>query len=128
MKLSELGDPKYISLETFRKNGEGVRTPVWTVAREGKLLVWTQGDSWKVKRARNNPLVRVAACDMRGNTEGPWVEGVVTSIANDEEVKKEMSRALRRKYRAQVLFVALVAALRGENKGQVVMEIKDRDR
>jgi len=128
MKLSELGDPKYISLETFRKNGEGVRTPVWTVAREGKLLVWTQGDSWKVKRARNNPLVRVAACDMRGNTEGPWVEGVVTSIANDEEVKKEMSRALRRKYRAQVLFVALVAALRGENKGQVVMEIEDRDR
>jgi len=128
MKLSELGDPKYVSLETFRKNGEGVRTPVWTVAREGKLLVWTQGDSWKVKRARNNPLVRVAACDMRGNTEGPWVEGVVTSIANDEEVKKEMSRALRRKYRAQVLFVALVAALRGENKGQVVMEIEDRDR
>jgi len=128
MKLSEPGDPKYISLETFRKNGEGVRTPVWTVAREGRLLVWTQGDSWKVKRARNNPLVRVADCDMRGNKEGPWVEGVVTSIANDEEVKKEMSRALRRKYRAQVLFVALVAALRGENKGQVVMEIEDRDR
>ena len=127
MKLSELGDPKYISLETFRKNGEGVRTPVWTVAREGKLLVWTQGDSWKVKRARNNPLVRLAACDMRGNTKGPWVEGVVTSIADDEEVKKEMSRALRRKYRAQVLFVTLVAALRGENKGQVVMEIWDRD-
>lgn len=128
MKLSELGDPKYISLETFRKNGEGVRTPVWTVAREGKLLVWTQGESWKVKRARNNPRVRVAACDMRGNTQGPWVEGVVTSIADDEEVKKEMSRALRRKYRAQVMFVALVAALRGENKGQVVMEIGDRDR
>ncbi|MDE0429338.1 MAG: PPOX class F420-dependent oxidoreductase [Caldilineaceae bacterium] len=128
MKLSDLGDPKYISLETIRKNGQGVRTPVWTVAREGKLLVWTQGDSWKVKRARNNPLVRVAACDMRGNTEGPWVEGVVTSIADDVEVKQEMRRALRKKYRAQVLFVTLVAALRGENKGQVVMEIGDRDR
>ena len=128
MKLSDLGDPKYISLETYRKSGEGVRTPVWTVAREGKLLVWTQGDSWKVKRTRNNRRVRVAACDMRGNTEGPWVEAVVTSIADDEEVKEEMKRALRRKYRAQVLFVALVAALRGENKGQVVMEIGDCDR
>ena len=125
MKLSELGDPKYISLETFRKNGEGVRTPVWTVARDGKLLVWSQGGSWKVKRARNNPRVRVAACDIRGNTEGPWVEGVVASISDDEGVKKDMSRALRKKYRAQVIFVTLVAMLRGENKGQVVVEIKD---
>ncbi len=125
MKLSELGDPKYISLETFRKNGEGVRTPVWTVSKDGKLLVWTPGDSWKVKRARNNPRVRLAACDMRGNTEGPWVEGVVASISDDEGAKKEMSRALRRKYTLQVVFVTLVAVLRGENKGQVVMEIVD---
>ena len=125
MKLRELGDPKYISLETFRKNGEGVRTPVWTVAKDGKLLVWTPGDSWKVKRARNNPRVRLAACDMRGNTEGPWVEGVVASISDDEGAKKEMSRALRRKYTFQVVFVTLVAMLRGENKGQVVMEIVD---
>ncbi len=125
MRLSEMGDPKYISLETFRKNGKGVRTPVWTVAKDGKLLVWTQGDSWKVKRARKDPRVRVAVCDMRGNTEGPWVEGVVTSISDDERVKKEMRRALRKKYRAQVVFVTLVAVLRGENKGQVVMEIED---
>ena len=127
MKLSELGDPKYISLETFRKNGEGVRTPVWTVAKDGKLLVWTQGDSWKVKRARNNPQVRVAACDMRGNTEGPWVEGVITSISDDEGVKKEMSRALRRKYHLLLAFVTLVAVARGENKGQLVLEIGDGD-
>ncbi len=125
MKLSDLGDPRYISLETFRKNGEGVKTPVWTVAKEGKLLVWTQGDSWKVKRARNNPRVRVAACDMHGNIEGPWFEGVVTSISDDKEVKKEMSRGLRRKYHVVVVFVTLVALVRRENRGQVVMEISE---
>ena len=125
MKLSELGDPRYISLETFRKNGEGVKTPVWTVAKEGKLLVWTQGDSWKAKRARNNPRVRVAACDMRGNAEGSWFEGVVTSISDDKEVKKEMSRGLRRKYHVVIVFVTLVALVRGENRGQVVMEISE---
>ena len=125
MKLQELGNPKYIALETFRRNGQAVKTPVWTVAQDGKLLVWTQGDSWKVKRARSDPRVRVAKCDMRGNVEGPWVDGVVTSISDDEQVKKSMASGLRKKYPFLVAFVTLVAILRGENKGQVVMEIED---
>ena len=125
MKLQELGNPKYIALETFRKNGQAVKTPVWTVAKDGKLLVWTQGDSWKVKRARSDSRVRVAKCDMRGNVEGPWVDGVVTSISDDEQVKKSMASGLRKKYPFLVAFVTLVAILRGENKGQVVMEIGD---
>ena len=125
MSLSSLGNPKYIALETFRKSGEGVKTPVWTVQKDGKLLVWTQGDSWKVKRARNNPRVRVAKCDMRGNVEGPWVEGVVSSISDDKDVKKMMSRQLRRKYPFMVAFVSLVAFVRRENRGQVVVEIED---
>ena len=125
MKLQELGNPKYIALETFRKNGQAVKTPVWTVAQDGKLLVWTQGDSWKIKRARSDARVRVAKCDMRGNVEGPWVDGVVTSISDDEQVKKSMASGLRKKYPLMVAFITLVAILRGENKGQVVMEIED---
>ena len=125
MRLSDLGNPKYIAVETFRKNGEGVKTPVWTVPKDGKLLVWTQGDSWKVKRARNNPRVRVAKCDMRGNIEGPWVEGVVSSISDEKDVKKMMARRLRRKYPFMVAFVSLVAFVRRENTGQVVVEIED---
>ena len=125
MKLSGLGDPKYIALETFRKSGEGVKTPVWTVAQDGKLLVWTQGDSWKVKRARNNPRVRVAKCDMRGNTEGPWVEGVVASISDDREQKRAMRGHLRRKYPFMFSILSFIAALRRENSGRVVVEIVD---
>ena len=125
MKLSDIGNPKYIALETFRKNGQAVNTPVWTVAQEGKLLVWTQGDSWKVKRARNNPRVRVARCDMRGNVQGPWVEGVVMSISDDEETKRSMAARLRRKYPFAVAVLSLIAVIRGTNKGQVVMEIGD---
>ena len=125
MKLSDIGNPKYIALETFRKNGQGVNTPVWTVAQEGKLLVWTQGDSWKVRRARNNPRVRVARCDMRGNVQGPWVEGVVRSISDDEETKRAMAGLLRRKYPFAVAVLSLIAVIRGTNKGQVVVEIGD---
>jgi len=125
VKLSDIGNPKYIALETFRKNGQGVNTPVWTVAQEGKLLVWTQGDSWKVRRARNNPRVRVARCDMRGNVQGPWVEGVVMSISDEEETKRSMAGFLRRKYPFAVAVLSLIAVIRGTNKGQVVMEIGD---
>ena len=119
------GIPKYIALETFRKSGEGVKTPVWTVAQDGKLLVWTQGDSWKIKRARNNRRVRVAKCDMRGNTEGPWVEGVVASISDDREQKRAMRGHLRRKYPFMFSILSFIAALRRENSGRVVVEIVD---
>ena len=125
MKLSGLGNPKFIALETFRKSGEAVKTPVWTVAQDGKLLVWTQGDSWKVKRARNNRRVRVAKCDMRGNTEGPWVEGVVASISDDREQKRAMRGHLRRKYPFMFSILSFIAALRRENSGRVVVEIVD---
>ena len=125
MKLNELGDPKFIALETFRKNREAVKTPVWTVPLDGKLLVWTQGDSWKIKRARNNPRVRVANCDMMGKTEGPWVEGVVASISDDPERKKAMRGRLMRKYPFMFPFLSVVATLRRENTGQVVVEIVD---
>ncbi len=125
MKLKELGDPKYIALKTFRKSGEAVKTPVWTVPLDGKLLVWTQGDSWKIKRARNNPRVRVAKCDMMGKTEGPWVEGVVASISDDPERKKAMRGRLMRKYPFMFPLLSVVATLRRENTGQVVVEIVD---
>lgn len=125
MKLSDLGNPKYIALETFRRDGRAVKTPVWTVPRDGKLLVWTPGDSWKIKRARNNPNVRVAKCDMRGNTEGPWVEGVVASITEDAGKKRAMRNLLWKKYPIMFTFLALIAALRRENTGQVVVEIED---
>ena len=125
MKLRELGDPKFIALETFRKSGQAVKTPVWTVAKDGKLLVWTQGDSWKIKRARNNLRVRVAKCDKRGNTEGPCVEGIVVSISDDPEEKKLMRGLLRQKYPFMYTILSLVAALRRENTGQVVVEIAD---
>ena len=37
MTLHDLGNPTYIALETFRKNGQGVNTPVWAVEENDKL-------------------------------------------------------------------------------------------
>src|SRR5690606_13387398 len=57
---------RYINLETFRKDGSGVKTPVWFVNVGDKLGVFSNGKAYKVKRLARDPRVRVAACDVRG--------------------------------------------------------------
>jgi uncharacterized protein len=61
---------KYISLTTVRKNGTKVATPVWFGEDGNKLYVMTRSDMGKVKRIRNNPLVEVAPCTIRGKVTG----------------------------------------------------------
>jgi PPOX class probable F420-dependent enzyme len=92
---------KYLNLETFRRSGEGVRTPVWFAAAPGeegarKLYVYTIGNTGKVKRIRNNPSVRIAPCDMRGRLRGDWVDAHA-EILQGEEAAQGM-RLLNRKY------------------------------
>lgn len=73
--LSQFADAKYINLETFRKSGVGVRTPVWFAQSGDLFFFYSAPDAGKVKRIRNNPKVRVAPCDIRGNLRGAWVDG-----------------------------------------------------
>lgn len=120
--ILDLGKEQYISLETFRKNGEGIKTPVWITQEGDKLFVWTNGDSWKVKRIKNNPQVWLAASDARGNTEGEWVTARACVVVNQEEVKK-MRRRLIKKYGLMARLFLLMGRLRGSSDGQVVIEI-----
>jgi PPOX class probable F420-dependent enzyme len=86
---------KYLSLETFKKSGESVRTPIWFAAdpRVGldssaaKLYIYTIGDTGKVKRIRNNPRVRIAPCDMRGKILGEWVEARAEIVTGEEAAR-----------------------------------------
>jgi uncharacterized protein len=71
MSNTELGYAKYISLTTYRKSGEAVATPVWTVPIEDKIYISTGAQTGKAKRLRNNDQVTVALCDMRGKNVGP---------------------------------------------------------
>lgn len=81
MGFAQFAGQKYLNLETFRKSGQGVKTPVWFAAEasprldsnDARLYVYTIGASGKVKRIRNNPRVNVAPCDMRGGLKGEWV-------------------------------------------------------
>lgn len=82
MAFQAFANQKYMNLETFRKSGDAVRTPIWFVADPGKILAgsdaklycYTIGNTGKVKRIRNNGRARIAPCDMRGKISGQWVE------------------------------------------------------
>ncbi len=100
--LAALGREKYISLETFKKNGQGVKTPVWFVLHDDALYAYTEADSWKVKRIRNNPRVRVAACTIRGEVTGPWLDATASLVEGAERVAAD--RLLNQKYFLKVIF------------------------
>ncbi len=94
MDFKAIGNPTYIALETFRKSGEGVITPVWVVAEGDKLYVWTVGDSGKVKRIRNNGRVRIAVSDSRGAPKSDWVEAkahVLDTPADEEQQRQRLA-------------------------------------
>lgn len=98
--MLNLAGEKYINLETYRKNGRGVRTPVWFVESgsgdSSILYVRTSDDTGKYKRIRNNPSVQIAPCDMRGSVKGEWIKGEAR-IASEEE-KLKAFKMLEKKY------------------------------
>jgi uncharacterized protein len=95
-RLAQFDRGNYISVETFRKSGQGIKTPVWFVRHEEKLYIYTEAGSGKVKRIRNNGRVRVALCDMRGTVKGPWIDGTASFIDGAEQLAAD--KLLDRKY------------------------------
>ncbi len=122
MQFKDIGDPTYIALETFRKSGEGVVTPVWVTAGEGRLYVWTIGDSGKVKRIRNNGRVRIAVSDARGNTKSEWVEAQARVLDSQGDEEKQQKR-LASKYGLQFHLFAFMGRFSRNKTGHVVLEI-----
>jgi PPOX class probable F420-dependent enzyme len=104
-KLAQFDGQKYISLETFKKNGQGVKTPVWFVLHNNAFYLYTEADSWKVKRIRNNPRVRVAVCTIRGDIKGPWLDATASLVEGDERLAAD--KLLDRKYVLKRLFNVL---------------------
>lgn len=117
-----LDGERYISLETFRKDGSGVQTPVWAAALDGRLLVVTDGTSFKVKRLRANPKLRAAACDVRGKMRGDWHEGSAR-ILEDGAEKERAEKTLRAKYGWQYAMLNFFSRLSGRIGRRAYLEI-----
>ncbi len=95
-KLAQFANQNYFNLESFRKDGQGVRTPLWFAEDNGVFFFYTVAHSFKVKRLGNNPRVRIAPCDMRGNLKGEWVEATARRLEGAEA--QQADALLNRKY------------------------------
>jgi PPOX class probable F420-dependent enzyme len=95
-KLAQFVGAKYLNLESYRKNGTPVQTPLWFAQEGDALYVYSLASTGKVKRIRRNAQVRVAPCVFRGQPTGEWVEA--TASIEDAEGAARGHRLLRQKY------------------------------
>ena len=93
--LEQFKNQQYLNLETFRKSGEGVKTPVWFVQDRDVFYVWTQAKSWKAKRIRNNAKVKVVPSKVDGQPVGEWVDAHATT--DESETALSFTKSLMRK-------------------------------
>ncbi len=116
MGFAAFAGHRYLNLETFKKSGEGVKTPVWFAAEplarldssDAKLYVYTIGVSGKVKRIRNNRRVRIAPCSLRGGVLGDWVDARAEIVTGAES--EHGTQLLNKKYFPWKQLLAFFAA------------------
>jgi uncharacterized protein len=97
--IDELARSRYVSLTTYRRDGVGVDTPVWSAVDAAEMVVWTNAGSWKVKRIRNDARVRVTVCSVRGRIRKGAAQAEGTArILEDQEEMGRVRLLLARKY------------------------------
>lgn len=110
-------------LATFRRSGAEVRTPVWFAAVNGKIYLFTAGDSGKVKRLRHSSRARVAPSDLRGRVHGNWCDAAARIVTEPGLIERAHT-ALRTKYGWQVGLGDLVSRLTGRIQRHAWIEIE----
>jgi uncharacterized protein len=119
--VAQFANAKYLNLETFRKTGVGVRTPVWFAQEKAVFYIYTLPDAGKTKRTRNNPKVRVAPCDMRGNLRGAWVDARARICEGAEAVHGQ--DLLRRKYGWMKVVGDFFSRMRGRTQTVIAVDM-----
>jgi uncharacterized protein len=124
---NRLAEAKFVSLTTYKRNGDGVATPLWLVGDGDHLVMWTPADTWKVKRVRRDPRVTLARCGRRGKVDAgePSVDGVAEVVDDAPEVSR-IETVLRRKYGVEYRIVTLIERLiaRGRPSQRVLLRIR----
>ena len=118
-KLEQFLDQKYINLETYKKDGTPIRTPVWFVIDKNLIYVITRESTGKVKRLRNNQNVRIVPCSFKGEPKNEWVKGTAEKITGDEADK--VIKLRKKKYG---MFVRLIGVFTSQKGNLVVYSIE----
>lgn len=117
-KLATLSGHKYINLETYKKSGQAVRTPVWFVISDEQIFVLTSQNTGKIKRIRNNPTVKIMPCGIRGDSKGEWVEGLAR-IATESE----MQNTIKLRYKKYGFRAKIIGLFKKDNLAGITIKI-----
>lgn len=122
MKLKQFDKQQYLTIETFRKNGQGVKTPVW-FAQDGETLrIWTQADSGKVKRIRRDGKARITPSTASGESLGEWINASATIFETEEEVAKTAG-LFRKKYGLAFNLFGMMGSIRRAKYATIQIKI-----
>ncbi len=113
--LEDLLSEKCISFETYKKNNQPVKTPVWFVIQNDLIYVITREGTGKVKRIKNNPQVKLATCTFGGKPTGEWVSGIASKVTGEEA--KTVIKLRKKKYG----FRAMISQFVTRGKGDLVV-------
>lgn len=78
------GSSHTVLLTSFRRNGQGVGTPVGMMSRGGKLYFMTSASTWKARRIAHDSHVQLALCTFQGQELSPAVDGTARRLASAE--------------------------------------------
>jgi PPOX class probable F420-dependent enzyme len=107
-----LAKEPFVSITTFRRDGTPVSVPVWCAADNGTLLVFSEADSWKVKRIRHNAHVRLAPCSARGTPRGPAVDADASLVEETTKVQALLAKKYPWAWPAYRALMVVAAAIR----------------
>lgn len=122
--ILQFSNQKYINLETYRKNGQAVQTPVWFVIEGGVIYIRTDKNSGKIKRARNNPHVRITPCSARGQPKGEWIDGEARIASGSES--QWAYQLLKQKYGLQGKLIRMFNKIRNTRPIVISIQIKSK--
>jgi len=113
MAREKLKRASYLSFATFRKSGVAVETPVWFAEENGVFYLFSADNAGKVKRLRNSPRSRIAACTVTGRVTGEWIDTEAKILTSQADIKQALG-ALQRKYGWQMRMTNLLSRLSGK--------------
>ena len=116
---------KYLSLETLRKSGVGVATPVWFAEQDDVFYIFCAGAAGKVKRLRNSARSRIAACTATGRRTDAWLDTEASLLTAPAEMERALA-ALRRKYGWRMRLMDFASRLSGKMRQRVYIAVRLR--
>lgn len=108
-----IANEKFLSLTTYRKNGEAKETPIWIAdLGDGTMGFTTHGESWKCKRIRNDNRIAVQPCNQSGKIMAGTEKVSGTAVLASGADFTQVQTAIKKKYGFMVTVVGVMNKVR----------------